>query len=41
VRFRTVKALSSDVLHGAHIRIDVDRAANQLTFEPMSREAKA
>jgi ATP-dependent Clp protease ATP-binding subunit ClpB len=29
------------VLHGAHVRIDVDRKTNQLKFEPMNREAMA
>jgi hypothetical protein len=28
-------------LHGAHVRIDVDRKTNQLKFETMSREAMA
>ena len=36
-----IKILNGDVLHGAHVRIDVDRKSNQLTFEPMSREAMA
>jgi ATP-dependent Clp protease ATP-binding subunit ClpB len=29
------------VLHGAHVKIDVDRKSNQLVFEPMGREAMA
>jgi ATP-dependent Clp protease ATP-binding subunit ClpB len=36
-----IKILSGEVLHGAHVRIDVDRKTNQLRFEPMSREAMA
>jgi ATP-dependent Clp protease ATP-binding subunit ClpB len=36
-----MKILSGEVLHGAHVRIDVDRKTNQLRFEPMSREAMA
>jgi ATP-dependent Clp protease ATP-binding subunit ClpB len=36
-----IKILSGEVLHGAHVRIDVDRKTNQLKFEPMSREAMA
>ncbi len=36
-----IKILNGEVLHGAHVRIDVDRKTNQLTFEPMSREAMA
>jgi len=36
-----IKILNGDVLHGAHVRIGVDRKTNQLTFEPMSREAMA
>ena len=28
-------------LHGAHVRIDVDRKTNQLKFETMSKEAMA
>ena len=35
------KILDGEVLHGAHVRIDVDRKSNQLHFEPMSREAMA
>jgi len=36
-----IKILSGEVPHGAHVRIDVDRATNQLRFAPMSREAMA
>jgi ATP-dependent Clp protease ATP-binding subunit ClpB len=36
-----IKILSGEVLHGAHVRIDVDRKTNQLRFEPMGREAMA
>ena len=36
-----IKILSGEVLHGAHVRIDVDRKTNQLKFEPMSKEAMA
>ena len=36
-----IKILNGEVLHGAHVRIGVDRATNQLKFEPMSREAMA
>jgi ATP-dependent Clp protease ATP-binding subunit ClpB len=36
-----IKILNGEVLHGAHVRIDVDRNSNQLHFEPMSREAMA
>jgi ATP-dependent Clp protease ATP-binding subunit ClpB len=36
-----IKILNGEVLHGAHVRIDVDRNSNQLRFEPMSREAMA
>jgi ATP-dependent Clp protease ATP-binding subunit ClpB len=36
-----IKILNGDVLHGAHVRIGVDRTTNQLKFEPMSREAMA
>jgi ATP-dependent Clp protease ATP-binding subunit ClpB len=36
-----MKILDGEVLHGAHVRIGVDRRTNQLTFEPMSREAMA
>ena len=36
-----IKILNGDVLHGAHVRIDVDRNSNVLRFEPMGREAMA
>jgi len=36
-----IKILNGEVLHGAHVRIDVDRKSNQLQFEPMTREAMA
>jgi ATP-dependent Clp protease ATP-binding subunit ClpB len=36
-----MKILGGDVLHGAHVRIDVDRNSNELRFEPMGREAMA
>ncbi|HWG21814.1 MAG TPA: ATP-dependent chaperone ClpB [Terracidiphilus sp.] len=36
-----MKILDGEVLHGAHVRIDVDRRSNQLHFEPMGREAMA
>jgi ATP-dependent Clp protease ATP-binding subunit ClpB len=36
-----MKILDGEVLHGAHVRIDVDRRSNQLVFEPMGREAMA
>jgi ATP-dependent Clp protease ATP-binding subunit ClpB len=36
-----MKILDGEVLHGAHVRIDVDRKSNQLRFEPMTREAMA
>jgi len=36
-----IKILDGEVLHGAHVRIDVDRKSNQLVFEPMGREAMA
>jgi ATP-dependent Clp protease ATP-binding subunit ClpB len=36
-----IKILDGEVLHGSHVRIDVDRKTNQLHFEPMSREAMA
>ncbi|HMD78171.1 MAG TPA: ATP-dependent chaperone ClpB [Terracidiphilus sp.] len=36
-----IKILNGEVLHGAHVRTDVDRKTNQLKFEPMSREAMA
>jgi ATP-dependent Clp protease ATP-binding subunit ClpB len=36
-----MKILDGEVLHGSHVRIDVDRKSNQLTFETMGREAMA
>ncbi|HWE87662.1 MAG TPA: ATP-dependent chaperone ClpB [Terracidiphilus sp.] len=36
-----MKILDGEVLHGSHVRIDVDRKSNQLRFEPMGREAMA
>ena len=36
-----MKILDGEVLHGSHVRIDVDRRSNQLHFEPMGREAMA
>jgi len=36
-----IKILNGEVLHGSHVRIDVDRDSNQLQFEPMGREAMA
>ena len=36
-----MKILDGEVMHGAHVRIDVDRKSNQLRFEPMTREAMA
>jgi len=36
-----IKILNGEVLHGAHVRIEVDRKTNQLHFEPMGREAMA
>jgi ATP-dependent Clp protease ATP-binding subunit ClpB len=36
-----IKILNGEVLHGSHVRIDVDRDSNQLHFEPMGREAMA
>jgi ATP-dependent Clp protease ATP-binding subunit ClpB len=36
-----IKILNGEVLHRAHVRIDVDHKTNQLKFEPMSREAMA
>jgi ATP-dependent Clp protease ATP-binding subunit ClpB len=34
-----IKILNGEVLHGAHVRIGVDRKSNQLKFEAMGREA--
>ena len=36
-----IKILNGEVVHGAHVRVDVDRKSNQLRFEPMGREAMA
>ena len=36
-----MKILDGEVLHGAHVKIDVNRKTNQLMFEPMGREAMA
>ena len=36
-----INILNGEVLHGSHVRIDVDRKSNQLHFEPMGREAMA
>jgi ATP-dependent Clp protease ATP-binding subunit ClpB len=36
-----IKILNGEILHGAHVRIEVDRKSNQLHFEPMTREAMA
>jgi ATP-dependent Clp protease ATP-binding subunit ClpB len=36
-----MKILDGEVLHGSHVRIDVDRRSNQLHFEPMGRELLA
>jgi ATP-dependent Clp protease ATP-binding subunit ClpB len=36
-----IKILNGEVVHGEHVRIDVDRHSNQLHFEPMAREAMA
>ena len=36
-----MKILDGAILHGAHVRIDVDRNSNQLRFEVMGREAMA
>jgi ATP-dependent Clp protease ATP-binding subunit ClpB len=36
-----MKILSGEVLHGAHIRVDVDRKTNQLSFEALGKEALA
>jgi ATP-dependent Clp protease ATP-binding subunit ClpB len=36
-----IKILNGEVLHGAHVRIDVDRKSGQLHFETMGREAMA
>jgi ATP-dependent Clp protease ATP-binding subunit ClpB len=36
-----MKILDGEVLHGSHVRIDVDHKSNHLHFEPMGREAMA
>ena len=36
-----IKILDGEVLHGAHVKVDVDRKTNQLKFETMGREAMA
>jgi ATP-dependent Clp protease ATP-binding subunit ClpB len=36
-----IKILNGEILHGVHVRIDVDRRSNELHFEPMGREAMA
>jgi len=36
-----MKILGGEILHGAHVKIDVDRKSNHLVFEPMGREAMA
>ncbi len=36
-----IKILNGEIEHGAHVRIDVDRKSNQLSFEAMGREAMA
>jgi ATP-dependent Clp protease ATP-binding subunit ClpB len=36
-----MKILDGEILHGAHVRIDVDRNSNQLRFDHMGREAMA
>ena len=36
-----MKILDGEILHGFHVRIDVDRHSNQLHFEAMGREAMA
>jgi ATP-dependent Clp protease ATP-binding subunit ClpB len=36
-----MKILDGEILHGAHVRIDVNRKSNELVFEPMGREAMA
>jgi len=36
-----IRILNGDVLHGAHVRIGVDRKSNQLSFEAMGKEAMA
>jgi ATP-dependent Clp protease ATP-binding subunit ClpB len=36
-----IKILNGEVLNGSHVRVGVDRSTNQLTFEPMTKEAMA
>jgi len=36
-----IKILNGEVLHGAHVRVEVDHKTNQLHFEPMTKEAMA
>jgi ATP-dependent Clp protease ATP-binding subunit ClpB len=36
-----MKILDGEILHGAHVRVDVDRKSDKLQFEPMGREAMA
>jgi ATP-dependent Clp protease ATP-binding subunit ClpB len=36
-----IKILNGEVLHGEHVKIDVDRKSNHLVFEPMTRAAMA
>jgi ATP-dependent Clp protease ATP-binding subunit ClpB len=36
-----IKILNGEILHGSHVRIDVDRKSDKLQFEPMGREAMA
>jgi ATP-dependent Clp protease ATP-binding subunit ClpB len=36
-----IKILNGEIEHGSHVRIDVDRKSNQLSFQAMGREAMA
>ncbi len=36
-----IKILNGEVVHGEHVKIDVDRKSNHLVFEPMTRDAMA
>jgi ATP-dependent Clp protease ATP-binding subunit ClpB len=36
-----IKILNGEVLHGSHVRVDVDRNSNKLRFDVMGREAMA
>jgi len=36
-----IRILNGEIEHGSHVRIDVDRNSNELTFTPMGREAMA